>query len=144
MTSKYSRVKGPQGLPKVCKRQPEFCDPLIGLPPTFQALVNFDSLPYSGAPPGFNDVLTLLPHLTESDTWTGKVRRDTWVLTFDFTTVDPTSQFSAAMHIQQHGFDVYDSEALSVAFNGTLPFDTLRVPLSPTFGVGNSHFRVLL
>jgi hypothetical protein len=137
-------MKGPQGLPKTCKRQPEFCDPISGIPPTFQALVFYQPEGIPDPPPLFDDVLTLLPHPFLADTFTATLGRGMFTLTFDFTITSLEGPTTAVLSMLENELESYRADAINAPFVGTMPYDTLQQQLNNTIGFGASHFRVLL
>ncbi|KKM74436.1 hypothetical protein LCGC14_1400360 [marine sediment metagenome] len=142
MNSKYSMVKGPQGMPKVCKRQPPYCDDVAFPPPTVQALITFHGTSSIGSALEIVEVIRPRLETPPGDIWTQVISRPCYEILFFFETASLYAPLRAA-------FDVIEGDAPTVnvsyplsPYQGMKRYDTLQRFMDISLGSGLATFRV--
>lgn len=144
MSSKYSRVKGPQGLPKTCKRQPPYCDDVSWPPPTLQSLITFHG--YSTIGSRLDIVEVIRPQLDSPSTtqWLQTIERPCYKILFDFETHGLKNPLHCMFIIVEAGVSTAIAWYPMAPYVGTDRYDTLQQPMSIPVGSGQATFRVML
>lgn len=144
MNTKYSQVKGPQGLPKTCKRQPPFCAPLVWPAATMQALFTYHGQSTIGSDLEIVEVIRPKLQPGPTPTWFQRINRPCFTILFNFETVNPGSTIFAAFDVIEAGVITVNGGYGPKPFQGVDPYDTLRRAFTLTTGTGLATFRVTL
>ena len=144
MSSKYSRIKGPQGLPKTCKRQPPYCDDVVWPPPTVQSLVTFHGVTSIGTTLDLVEVLRPQLQVPPGNSWYQAINRSCLRLVFDFETAALKDPLNAAFIIIEAGVTTVHAWYPMAEYVGLPRYDTLPQPMQLPIGSGEATFRVML
>jgi hypothetical protein len=144
MSTKYSRVKGPQGLPKTCKRQPPYCDDVTWPPPTIQGLITFHGVSTIGS--NLSIVEVLRPKLTTppGNVWHQTIIRPCYRILFDFETNALNDPIACQFNIIERGLTTGIAWYGMQPYTGPPRYDTLEQTMLVTVGSARATFRVLL
>ncbi len=144
MSSRFSRKKGPQGLPPVCRKPPEpLCD-MEDVPEFLQSSVYVDDGTGDENFIHINETVQVTRDPGDPTLYTATINRPAWILTFIFGWDAATRRVRAFIRIIfDGGFEVICNQPW-LAYPGVEPFDTLAIDVPVITLAARASVRVAL